>query len=157
MVMLVVFFAGVGFGLFKYYSRELPPLSELQRFDMKVGSEVYDRNNNLIHIFSVEKRKLTKLDELPYYLTNGLLAVEDNGFYNHWGMDLKGFMRAIAVDVMKGSFSQGASTITQQLARNMFLSLDKQIPRKQETPQLHRHSHETHHVQILCHSFRKVC
>ena len=130
MVMLVVFFAGVGFGLFKYYSRELPPLSELQRFDMKVGSEVYDRNNNLIHIFSVEKRKLTKLDELPYYLTNGLLAVEDNGFYNHWGMDLKGFMRAIAVDVMKGSFSQGASTITQQLARNMFLSLDKQIPRK---------------------------
>ncbi|MFO7896411.1 MAG: PBP1A family penicillin-binding protein [Candidatus Cloacimonadales bacterium] len=129
-IFIVIFFAGIGFGLFRYYERELPPLAELQRFDMKVGSEVYDNKDNLIHTFSVEKRKLTKLDELPYYLTDGLIAVEDNNFYQHWGLDQKGLLRALLIDMMQGSFAQGASTITQQLARNMFLSLDKQIPRK---------------------------
>ncbi len=129
-VLVIVFFMGIGFGLFRYYSRELPPLSELQSYEMKVGSEVYDRNDNLIHIFYVEKRQLTHLQELPEYLTKGIIAVEDKTFYKHWGMDQLGLIRAILIDLSKGDFSQGASTITQQLARNMFLSLDKQIPRK---------------------------
>jgi penicillin-binding protein 1A len=127
---IIVFFAGIGFGIFHYYRRELPPLSELQSYEMKVGSEVYDRKDNLIHIFYVEKRQLTKLKDLPEYLTNGIIAVEDKNFYRHWGMDLKGFIRALLMDIKKMDFSQGASTITQQLARNMFLSLDKTIPRK---------------------------
>ena len=129
-IAIIVLFLGIGFGLFKYYSKELPPLSELQSYEMKVGSEVYDRNDNLIHIFYVEKRQLTHLKELPEYLPNGIIAVEDKNFYKHWGMDQLGLIRAIIVDIAKGDFSQGASTITQQLARNMFLSLDKQLPRK---------------------------
>ena len=127
---IIFFFLGISAGLFYYYSKELPPLSELQRFDMKVGSEVYDRNDNLIHTFSVEKRKLTHLNELPDYLIDGIIAVEDKSFYHHWGIDLYGFFRALVANIKSLSFSQGASTITQQLARNMFLSLDKQIPRK---------------------------
>jgi penicillin-binding protein 1A len=127
---IISFLAGAGFGIFRYYSRELPPLSELQSYEMKVGSEVYDRKDNLIHIFYVEKRQLTKLKDLPEYLTNGILAVEDKNFYRHWGMDLTSFIRALLMDIKKMDFSQGASTITQQLARNMFLSLDKTIPRK---------------------------
>lgn len=127
---VVIFFVGVGFGLFRFYSRELPPLSELQSYEMKVGSEVYDRHDKLIHIFFIEKRQLTKLKDLPEYLTKGVLAVEDKNFYKHWGMDLISLFRALLIDIKKRSFSQGASTITQQLARNMFLSLDKQIPRK---------------------------
>ena len=79
-IMIIVFFIGMGFGLFRYYSRELPPLSELQSYEMKVGSEVYDRNDNLIHIFYVEKRQLTHLNELPDYLRKGMLAVEDKNF-----------------------------------------------------------------------------
>ena len=82
LIVIIVFFLGMGFGLFRYYSRELPPLSELQSYEMKVGSEVYDRNNNLIHIFYVEKRQLTHLKELPDYLTKGIMAVEDKNFYN---------------------------------------------------------------------------
>jgi penicillin-binding protein 1A len=127
---IISLFAGAGFGIFRYYSRELPPLSELQSYEMKVGSEVYDRKDNLIHIFYVEKRQLTKLKDLPEYLTNGIIAVEDKNFYRHWGMDLTSFIRALLMDIKKMDFSQGASTITQQLARNMFLSLDKTIPRK---------------------------
>ncbi|NQT65488.1 MAG: transglycosylase domain-containing protein, partial [FCB group bacterium] len=130
LLIIITFFIGIGFGLFRYYSRELPPLSELQSYEMKVGSEVYDRNDNLIHIFYVEKRQLTQLKELPDYLIKGIMAVEDKNFYKHWGLDQLGLIRAIIIDVIKRDFSQGASTITQQLARNMFLSLDKKIPRK---------------------------
>lgn len=126
----IVFFIAVGFGLFYYYSKELPPLSQLQRYEMKVGSEVYDINDNLIYTFQVERRRLTNINELPDYVIDGLIAVEDKNFNKHWGMDLIGFTRAILVNLKNISFSQGASTITQQLARNMFLSLDKQIPRK---------------------------
>lgn len=127
---IIFFLGGVGFGLLYYYSNELPPLSELTRFELKIGSEVYDRNDKLIHTFSFERRKLTDISQLPDYLVNGIIAVEDKNFYNHWGMDLTGFLRAIIVDLQRGDFSQGASTITQQVARNMFLSLDKTLPRK---------------------------
>ncbi len=127
---LFVLITGLFFGLFHYFSKELPPLSELQRYEMKVGSEVYDRYDNMVYIFSVEKRQLTNLDELPEYLKQGIVAVEDKNFYRHWGVDLISFMRAILVDIRQGRLAQGASTITQQLARNMFLTLDKTIPRK---------------------------
>ncbi len=130
MLGLVFFMAGLGIGIFFYYSNQLPPLSELQRLDMKIGSEVYDINDNLIHVFAVEHRRNTDLRELPDYLTEGVLAVEDRRFYNHWGIELRSMFRALLVDLRRRDFSQGASTITQQLARNMFLTLDKQIPRK---------------------------
>jgi penicillin-binding protein 1A len=125
-----LFIIGGIFGVFYYYSNELPPLSELTRYELKVGSEVFDRNDNLIHTFSIERRRLTNLNELPDYLIKGILAVEDKNFFSHWGMDTMAFIRALIIDLKHGGFSQGASTITQQVARNMFLSLDKTIPRK---------------------------
>jgi len=123
---------GIGMlaGLFYYYSQELPPLSELQNYDMKTGSEVYDINDKLIHSFAVEKRRLTNINELPPHITLALLAVEDYSFYDHWGVNLISFTRSIIINAIRGNFSQGASTITQQLARNMFLTLDKTLPRK---------------------------
>ncbi|MBT3169573.1 MAG: PBP1A family penicillin-binding protein [Candidatus Cloacimonetes bacterium] len=127
---ITIFFAGIIFGIFYYYSQELPPLSELTDYEMKVGSEVFDRNDELIHIFSIERRKLTNLQELPTYLINGMMAVEDKNFRDHWGMDLKGLVRAFLINLKRVSFSQGASTITQQLARNLFLTKDKKITRK---------------------------
>lgn len=127
---IIIFLSGILAGLFYYYSRELPPLSELQRYEMKVGSEVYDINDKLIYTFSFERRRLTNINDLPPYLLEGIVAVEDQNFYRHWGMDFAGLLRALLIDIRSRSFSQGASTITQQLARNMFLSLDKQIPRK---------------------------
>ncbi|MBW6515390.1 MAG: PBP1A family penicillin-binding protein [Candidatus Cloacimonetes bacterium] len=130
MVGIVFLMAGVFAGLFFFYSNQLPPLSELQRYDMKTGSEVYDINDRLIHVFAVEHRRNTDLSELPDYLIDGLLAVEDRRFYSHWGVDLYRTISAILIDLRRGDFSQGGSTITQQLARNMFLTFDKQIPRK---------------------------
>jgi len=126
----IVFGAGIVTGVFYYYSKELPPLSELHQYDMKVGSEVYDLHDNLIHTFAFEQRTLTNVTELPDHVKDILICIEDKNFNNHWGMDLLSFMRSMFVNIKTRSFSQGASTITQQLARNLFLSLDKTIPRK---------------------------
>ncbi|PID28538.1 MAG: penicillin-binding protein 1A [Candidatus Cloacimonadota bacterium] len=126
----LLFCISAGLGLMYYYEDELPPLSELQHYDMSAGSEVYDINDNLIHTFAFEKRNLIKVKELPPYVISALLATEDVRFFDHWGLDQTGFLRAFASNIKNLSFSQGASTITQQLARNMFLTTDKKIARK---------------------------
>ncbi len=127
---IIFFIAGLTCGAFYYYSQELPPLSELHQYDMKVGSEVFDRNDNLIHTFAFEQRKLTNVNELPDQVKKILICIEDSNFENHWGMDVPGFFRSMLINLKTLRFSQGASTITQQLARNLFLTLDKTIPRK---------------------------
>jgi membrane carboxypeptidase/penicillin-binding protein len=91
---------------------------------------VYDRNGKMVYLFAFEKRKLVSLKELPPYLIDALLITEDKHFYHHFGVDIIGNIRAIVIDIVRMDFSQGASTITQQMARNMFLTLDKQVSRK---------------------------
>jgi penicillin-binding protein 1A len=117
-------------GTIWFYSDTLPPTSELRNFTMRSGSEVYDRNGNMVYLFAFEKRKLVSLKELPPYLVDALIVTEDKNFYQHFGIDIMGNIRALAIDIMRMDFSQGASTITQQMARNMFLTLDKRISRK---------------------------
>ncbi|MCB5230850.1 MAG: transglycosylase domain-containing protein, partial [Candidatus Cloacimonas sp.] len=126
----VIFLSGILLGLFYFYSDQLPPLSELQNYDMKTGSEVYDVNDKLIHVFAVEHRKRSAVREFPDYFIEGLIATEDRSFYTHWGVNIKSIIRSIVVDIVRGGYAQGASTITQQLARNMFLTFEKQLPRK---------------------------
>lgn len=70
------------------------------------------------------------ISQLPKALTDAIVAVEDRRFYSHTGIDLKSIMRAVGRDVMRGSYSEGASTITQQLAKNLFLNADKTLSRK---------------------------
>lgn len=121
---------GIIFGIIWFYSDELPPTSELRNFTMRSGSEVYDRNGKMIYLFAFERRKLVSLHELPPYLIDALIVTEDKNFYHHFGIDILGNIRALFIDIIRMDFSQGASTITQQMARNMFLTLDKKISRK---------------------------
>lgn len=121
---------GMLLGTFWFYSDGLPPTNELRNFTMRSGSEVYDRHGNMIHLFAFEKRKLVSVKELPQHLIDALIITEDKKFYKHFGVDIMGNVRALIVDIARMDFSQGASTITQQMARNMFLSLDKRISRK---------------------------
>lgn len=123
-------FLGVFLGAFWFYRDDLPPTSELRNFTLRTGSEVYDRNGKMIYLFAFEKRKLVSLRELPPHLVDALLVTEDKRFYSHYGVDLISNFRALIVDVKTMDFSQGASTITQQMARNMFLTLDKVVSRK---------------------------
>ncbi len=122
--------SGIVLGTVWFYSDGLPPTNELRNFTMRSGSEVYDRNGKMIYLFAFEKRKLVSLKELPPYLIDALIVTEDKNFYRHFGVDIIGNIRALAIDIVRMDFSQGASTITQQMARNMFLTLDKRISRK---------------------------
>jgi penicillin-binding protein 1A len=124
------FLIGIVLGTIWFYSDTLPPTEELRNFTMRSGSEVYDRNGNMIHLFAFEQRKLVSLKELPPHLIDALIVTEDKNFYRHFGIDIMGNIRALVIDVIRMDFSQGASTITQQMARNMFLTLDKRISRK---------------------------
>ena len=121
---------GIAVGVVWFYRDGLPPTSELRNFTLRSGSEVYDRNGKMIHLFAFEKRKLVSLRELPPHLVDALIVAEDKNFYKHFGVDILGNVRAILIDIVRWDFSQGASTITQQMARNMFLTLDKRISRK---------------------------
>jgi penicillin-binding protein 1A len=121
---------GIITGIFWFYRDELPPMAELRNYTMRSGSEVYDRNGKMIYLFAFERRKLVSIRELPPYLVDALIATEDKNFYHHFGIDILGNIRAIFTDIVRMDFSQGASTITQQMARNMFLTLDKKVSRK---------------------------
>ena len=123
---------GIFFGMFWFYQDDLPPTSELRNYTLRTGSEVYDRNGRMVYLFANvnEKRSLVSLKELPPHLIDALLVTEDKRFYSHYGVDLISNVRAILIDIQSMDFSQGASTITQQMARNMFLTLDKKISRK---------------------------
>ncbi len=121
---------GIVIGAFWYYQDDLPPTVELRNYTLQTGSEVYDRSGRMIYLFAFEKRKLVSLKELPPHLIDALIVTEDKRFYYHLGVDPIGIVRAVFKDLQTGDFSQGASTITQQMARNMFLTLDKTIARK---------------------------
>lgn len=70
------------------------------------------------------------LDAMPEHLVNAFVAVEDRRFYRHWGVDIRGVMRAIRANLHTGDIAEGGSTITQQLSRNLFLNLDQNMARK---------------------------
>ena len=95
------------------------------------SSQIFDMNGNLItNIHATENRTLVSLDKIPKNLQNAFIAVEDNRFYEHNGVDPRGILRALYSNVVSGEVAQGGSTITQQLAKNAFLSQDRTITRK---------------------------
>ncbi len=99
--------------------------------DLQVASVIYDRNGTEIgRIYEDENRELVTLDEVPYHLIQALIAVEDSRFLQHKGVDHVGIVRAAWLNFKAGSTNQGASTITQQLARNAFDLKEKSIHRK---------------------------
>ena len=123
-----VFLSGVAFLYF--LSRDLPSLQQLEDYRPKLSSKVYSSDLKLIHEYYIEKRSFVPLEEMPEALKQAVIATEDRRFYDHWGMNLKRFAQAVAINLMNLSYEQGASTITQQLARQLYLSLEKTITRK---------------------------
>ena len=83
-----------------------------------------------IYPHDFEDRKLVKLDQIPQHLIDALLAVEDQGFYSHWGLSPTGIIRAIRQNLISGRYAQGASTLTQQLVKNFFLTPERSLKRK---------------------------
>ena len=94
-------------------------------------SIIYDDNGvEIDKLHGEENREYVTLDMIPEDLQNAFVSIEDERFYDHNGIDIKGIFRALIIDIKERNFSQGASTITQQLIKNEILTSDKKITRK---------------------------
>jgi penicillin-binding protein 1A len=113
-----------------HLSKDLPSTASLVQYRPNLVTKIYDINNNLIDELFMERRTLVPLNKIPVDLQNAVLAIEDTNFFNHWGLDIMGLSRAFLKNIKAGRSAQGGSTITQQLARVMFLTSEKKIIRK---------------------------
>lgn len=116
-------------GYFKV-TRDLPRISKLDDYRPAAVSQVFDRDSNLIAEFYKERRYPVKLNEVPELVQKAFIAAEDSAFYTHPGIDFVSIFRAVLVNLRTGSSSQGASTITQQVVKNLLLTAHKDYERK---------------------------
>ncbi len=114
----------------RYIFSGIPPVYEMEEYTPSLTSKVYDRNGKLFHEFSIEKRSMVPLEEIPVDLQNGVVAMEDRNFFQHAGFSVRGILRALWNDILTGRAKQGGSTLTQQLSRGVFLTQQKKIIRK---------------------------
>jgi penicillin-binding protein 1A len=119
-----------GVMVYRSLVQDLPSLAELENYQSSLVTKVYDRHGELIADFFIEKRMLVALEDVPLYVRQATIAVEDSRFYAHNGIDLLGIMRALWVNLQAGEVREGASTITQQVARTLFLNRDRTLRRK---------------------------
>ncbi|MEK3945905.1 carboxypeptidase [Paenibacillus odorifer] len=124
--LIILFVLTTGALLGYLYQKDLPPISD------DVRSKLFDSRGNVLATFTSDgrSREPVKLSQISPLLIEATLAVEDRKFYEHSGFDLKGMARAVLVNLEEGNRSQGASTLTQQLARNLYLSHEKTWTRK---------------------------
>ena len=136
-LVLVVFVAGVcfvlgagtGVVLLSKFG-DFPPIGSAAAYRPSVTSKIFDRNNRVVGEIYLEKRNLVPFKAIPPHVVNAFVAAEDANFYRHKGVDYLAIARAIVKDVLSGGFAQGASTITQQTVKSLFLTPEKTIGRK---------------------------
>ena len=109
---------------------DLPDVESLKTVELQQPMQIYTSDGKLIGEVGEQRRIPVKLENIPEKLIQAVLATEDSRFYEHHGLDPIGIIRALMVTINKGGASQGASTITQQLARNFFLTPEKTLIRK---------------------------
>ena len=129
LVCLVIGFTGASILYFKD-SDGLPDIRVLKEYQPNIITKVYSDTDELIAEFFIEKRILVGFDQMPLRLKQATLAVEDSGVYYHLGIDPKAIIRASIVNYRAGRVVEGASTITQQLTKTLFLSPQKKFERK---------------------------
>ena len=130
--LLVATFAGlmsVGL-LYIYLQPQLPDVTSLKDVQLSTPLKIYSQDGKLLSQFGEKRRVPLTIDEIPQQLIDAFIATEDSRFYQHNGVDPIGIIRAAIVLVVTGKKSQGASTITMQVARNFFLSREKTYIRK---------------------------
>lgn len=123
---------GVGsiYGLYKFIEPQLPDVATLKDVRLQIPMQVYSADGELIAQYGEKRRIPLTLGQVPPVMVKAFIATEDSRFYEHHGVDPVGIFRAASVALFSGHASQGASTITQQLARNFFLSPERTLIRK---------------------------
>ena len=106
-----------------YLSRNLPSLEQLENYNPDLVTSIYSKDGKILHELFLEKRVFVELNQIPIHMRNAVIASEDRRFREHWGLSLRSVARAIFVNVLSLSYRQGFSTLTQQLARNLYKSI----------------------------------
>jgi len=122
--------AGALLGALAAFVHDLPQIRSLESFQPSAVTRIYSADQVLLAELFVEKRDPVDLEQVPEALIAALITTEDRSFYTHSGIDLKGVLRAIIRDIQARAFVEGASTITQQLAKTLFLTPRKSLVRK---------------------------
>ena len=117
-------------GVYLYLSPNLPDVETLRDVRLQTPMRVYTREGDLIGQFGEQKRTPLPFDDIPEQFVEALLAAEDDNFFRHRGVDVMGLMRAVSELVLTGEKGSGGSTLTMQVARNYFLSLERTFMRK---------------------------
>ena len=126
-ILVMTVFGVIGFYAF---TMDLPGIDALKDYRPSISSRVYDDKNELIDEFFLEDRKLIKIKEVPRVVVQAFVAAEDSRFFAHKGFDLQSIFRAVFKNIEAGHIIQGGSTITQQVAKMMYLSPEKKYTRK---------------------------
>jgi len=113
-----------------YYAYDLPDISNIDRANSKTTIMVMDQNGGVISTYGDVFGEWLEYEEFPPEQIDAVIANEDRRFFDHKGLDLRGFSRALYNNLMAGSVVEGGSTITQQLAKNLYLNADKTLKRK---------------------------
>jgi len=134
LLILVSALIGTSMGLLLVYSTDLPQVEELEHYRPSSTTDLYDDQGRVIGSFALQRRVVASYDDYSQVLRDALISIEDKDFYRHWGINVWRIAGAAYRDITSGGRVQGASTLTMQLARNLFLSPDRSFHRKvQET------------------------
>jgi penicillin-binding protein 1A len=136
LIMLIpsVFGVSLGYALVNYL--EIPDVKQLETYKPKSASRLYSDDGTLFAELFVEKRIPIPITQMPEHLKHAFIAIEDVRFYKHFGVDVRSIGRAFYKNIVRRGITEGASTITQQLARNLFLTPKKTFKRKIEEAML---------------------
>ena len=132
LLILAVAAGGAISGMLLVYSTDLPQVTELEKYRPSTITELYDDQNRVIGQFALQRRVIDKYDDFPAVLRDAIISTEDKDFERHWGVDVWRVFGAAYRDVAVGGRAQGASTLTMQLSRNLFLSPDRNFRRKMQ-------------------------
>jgi penicillin-binding protein 1A len=129
-IIVISVLAGIVVGGYLSIARNIPPAESISFFMPPVATKVYDDKSELVNEFFIERRELTDLNRVPFYLKDGFICFEDKRFYRHWGVDIIRLFKSFLINLKNMKIVQGGSTITMQLARNMFLTMEQTMGRK---------------------------
>jgi penicillin-binding protein 1A len=121
---------GATAGVLFVYNSDLPQVNSLEDYRPSLITEVYADDGQVIGSFALERRIVVTWDQVPQIVKDAVVSVEDQNFYEHWGIDLYGIARAGLKNLMAGRVVEGGSTLTQQLSKNLFLTPEQSFRRK---------------------------
>ncbi|GAA4358503.1 penicillin-binding protein 1A [Kangiella marina] len=129
-IFITIFVVMTILGAFLYATPQVPEIDSLKNVKLQTPMRIFTEDGKIIGEFGDVRREPVSFEQIPDNFINALISTEDQRFYEHSGVDFKGLLRVMKVALTTGEFSEGASTLTMQTARNMFLTRDQRLKRK---------------------------